>query len=271
MMEMKYTKDGRKVLVVGKLNSEQHIVQEIFVTNGQEVPSGESFVVSVLLDAPAESWKEKNLRQLEERYDKSRKNLERQTNEVNQRLRVAEEKAKHRTAALLAFAKNSDHEQLKTLHSFLSGEITHFFVDSSYSPEIVDWNSNKPYQTDSWAGRMKVEGMALISLFGNSNGQMNYRINKYRDGSGSNATIIPCRSYEHALAEAQAALNVIADDYVSNERRNFYKDAWLKIDGIVIPADALKKYNEKKRNSQIARIKKLRNDIETIEAEMASP
>ena len=64
MTDIKYTNDGKKVLIVGKLNSQETIVQEIFVSAGQEIPSGENFVVKSLHDAPAESWKEKNLREL---------------------------------------------------------------------------------------------------------------------------------------------------------------------------------------------------------------
>lgn len=41
MTDIKYTGDGKKVLVVGKLNAIQTIVQEIFVSAGQEIPSGE--------------------------------------------------------------------------------------------------------------------------------------------------------------------------------------------------------------------------------------
>src|SRR6476659_8101217 len=45
MTDIKYTDDGKKVMVVGKLNAQQTIVQEIFVSAGQEIPSGENFVV----------------------------------------------------------------------------------------------------------------------------------------------------------------------------------------------------------------------------------
>lgn len=265
-MNIKYTSDGRKVIVVGKLNSKQHIVQEIFVCDGQEVPSGENFVVSSLHDAPAESWKEKNLRELEERYEKTRKNIEKRTNEANSRLAVAETKSKQRAAAMLAFAKNSDNEQLQTLHAFMAGEITHFFIDN-YSPEIVTWDDNKIYDTDSWGSRLRIEGIKLISLFGRSDGHLHYQLSQYRDGSGGSARIVPCRSYEEALAKAQSVLDASAEIYMSGERHTFSPDRWSKIDGIQIPADANKKYADKKHKGQLARIKKLRAEIEAIEAD----
>jgi len=47
---IKFTSDGKKVAVVGKLNAQETIVQEIFVSNGNEIPSGENFVVKSLHD-----------------------------------------------------------------------------------------------------------------------------------------------------------------------------------------------------------------------------
>jgi len=52
MSEYKYLKDGRKVAVVGRLNNNQWIVQEIFVSGDQEFPCGEHFVETTLLDKP---------------------------------------------------------------------------------------------------------------------------------------------------------------------------------------------------------------------------
>ena len=45
MTQFKYTTDNKKVIVVGKLNSQETIVQEIFISNDSEIPSGEHFVV----------------------------------------------------------------------------------------------------------------------------------------------------------------------------------------------------------------------------------
>ena len=56
-METKFLSDGRKVVVVGALNNQETIVQEVFVTQqGDEIPGGERFVVKSLHDQPVESW-----------------------------------------------------------------------------------------------------------------------------------------------------------------------------------------------------------------------
>ena len=268
-MDIKYTSDGRKVVIVGKLNAEQHIVQEVFVTGGQEVPSGENFVVSSLHDAPAESWKEKRLRELEEKYDKEKSNIEGRIKQMRKNLSAAEAKAKYKASALMAFAQNSDDGQMDTLRAFMAGEVTHFFIDG-YSPEIVSADSDRLYDTDSWGGRYQIEGMKLISLFGTSGGKLDYRLHDYRDGSGGSKRIVPFTSYEDALAEAQSILNLRAAEYVAGERKSFEPNKWSDINGIQIPTDALKKHNEEKRKQQITKIKKLRQEAANLERLMRS-
>jgi len=60
MSEFKFLNDGRKVKVIGKLNNQEMIVQEIFVTkSGDEIPSGESFTAKSLHDEPVLSYKDK--------------------------------------------------------------------------------------------------------------------------------------------------------------------------------------------------------------------
>jgi hypothetical protein len=253
---------------LGQINAKDSIVQEIFVTeNGQEIPSGDNFVVSSLHDAPVESWKEKSLRELEERYEKTKKSIQNRIDETSRRLSVAEQKAKARASVLFAFAENSKEEQLQTLVAFLSGEITHFFAQNSYSPKIFSIDDNEAYDTDFWHSRMSVEGMKLVSIFGKSDGRLDYRLHAYRDGSGDSAKIIPCTSYEDALSKAQEHLNGLAELYVDGNLQSLNIDGWLKIKGIKIPADAQKKFDGKKREQKLALIEKLRAEIADIEAD----
>jgi hypothetical protein len=262
----KYTSDGRKVLVVGKLNATEHIVQEIFVAaNGQEIASGENFVVKSLHDAPVESWKAKNLRETEAKYEKEMAALKRATEEAEGKAREAQEKAKFRAATLFAFAKNADDVQLQRLRALLAGEITHFFLNR-YRPQIVTWDDEIVYQTDRNWGRLKVEGIKLLSLFGRSDGRLDFKLHDYSDGSGSSLTIIPCRSYEEALAEAQKQLDAEAALYMSGTRGCVSFDEWRHIKGIELPTEAYAKHVENQRKNNAERIAKLRAEISAIEA-----
>lgn len=266
MTDIKYTSDGKKVLVVGKLNAEQTIVQEIFVSAGQEFPSGENFVVKSLHDKPSESWKEKSLRELEERYPIQKAKLERELEEHARRLRLAMEKAKAKADCLMKFAANSDDGQLDTLKRFMAGEITHLFV-GGYSPQIVDFNdSSEPFDTENWSGRVKVNGMKLVSLMGRSDGSLSYRLSHYSDGSGGGKEIFPATSYEEALTMAQADFDKQCSAYLADQQRSISLSEWQKIKGIVVPDEVMTKYQDEAQAQRNARIKALRAELAKLEA-----
>lgn len=267
MTDIKFTSDGKKVLIVGKLNSQETIVQEIFVSAGQEIPSGENFVVKSLHDAPAESWKEKNLRELEARYESDRKKLQTQIDDQERRLSLERDKAKLQTSALLQFVKNSDESQLETLKAFMAGEITHLFVDG-YSPEIISWkDSNKIYDQDSFYHHARLEGIKLVSLFGRSEGDLSYRLHQYRDGSGGcGNTVYPVTSYEAALAMAQARLDRDGEAYVSGGSQYLNVETWQKIEGIVIPAAVIERYEMLADANRLDRIDKIKKELADLEA-----
>ncbi len=269
MTDIKYTSDGKKVLVVGKLNAQQTIVQEIFVSAGREIPSGENFVVTSLHDKPAESWKEKNLRELEQRYERNKKKLEADLEYQVKKLELASEKAKHHANSLLSFAGKAHEDQLGTLKKFLSGEITHIYK-AGHSPEIFEWAEDEKSfdcENDSWSRRVKVEGVKLVSLFGYSDGDLGYRLHTYRDGSGGSAMIYPATSYKEALAWAQADFNKQCADYLSGANNHLYLDTWKKIEGIVVPAGVTEKHKAEKTKVKRDRIERLREELAKLEAE----
>jgi len=206
MPETKYTKDGKKVAVIGKLNNTEWIVQEIFVSNGQEFPGGENFVVTSLLDELAETWQEK-------KDGEKQANTERSVKELNVTLsRLRKEKTQLRMDIDLSKLINKvkekytdvDIEQFDSLFAFMSGSITHLV--------IPDWNSVYKIETFPEAIKGldddKFNGLRLISLFGcnkygerykNDSLSLDWRINRWRDDSGNWTKIYPCKSYEEAV------------------------------------------------------------------------
>ena len=206
MSDIKYTKSGKKVAVLGKLNDTEWIVQEIFVANGQEFPAGENFVEKGLLNAPAETWKEQNAKSLEERANKLEAEIK----------RLDGLRQQSKTTAMVQSLINrclesypaADVSQLDTLFAFMSGDITHV-VSFHYGEGGIATLSEMLQDTDNHYGHIKVEGLKLVSLFGvKENGKrwddstpsnLEWRINTYRDGSGGWATVYPCRSYDEAV------------------------------------------------------------------------
>ncbi|MEB0170054.1 hypothetical protein [Pseudomonas sp. CCC4.4] len=266
MTDIKYTDDGKKVIVVGKLNAQQTIVQEIFVSAGQEIPSGENFVVKSLHDQPAESWKEKNLRELELRYEKSRKTLEADIAQQASRLTMIKEKAKLHADALFKFVTNSNEGQLGLLKKVMSGQITHVFV-SGYSPEIFEWDGGKKtYDIDNYHGRAEIKGIKLLSLFGYSDGDLEYRLHTYRDGSGGSEQVFPAASYKEALALAQAECDLQSAAYLAKSRANFSMADWKKIEGVIIPEMVAEKYEEALDADRLKRIESLLKEVATLQS-----
>lgn len=265
MTDIKYTNDGKKVLIVGKLNSQETIVQEIFVSAGQEIPSGENFVVKSLHDAPAESWKEKNLRELEARYETSRKKWEAEIDQQGRRLSMIKEKAKLHADALFKFVEKSDSESMQLLKKVMSGQITHIFV-SGYSPEIYEWEGgNGNLDIDNYNGRSEVKGIKLLSLYGYSDGDLEYRLHTYRDGSGGSEQIWPTCSYDEALKLAQAECDDQASAYLNEKNRSFSLEKWQKIEGIVIPLGVIEKYEALADAQRLKRIENLKKEIAGLE------
>lgn len=268
MTDIKFTNDGKKVVVVGKLNSQETIVQEIFVSAGQEIPSGENFVVKSLHDAPAESWKEKNLRELEARYESDKKKLQQEIDSQHSRLNNIKLKAKHQADALFKFAENSNSAQLDLLKKVVSGQITHIYI-SGYSPAIFEWDGGKQaYDIERDYGRETIKGIKLISVYGYADGDLEYRQHTYRDGSGGSEQVFPVTSYEEALGLAQADCEKQAAIFLGEKTsyRSFPLGKWQAIEGVVIPAGVVEQCEADADSQRLKRIEQIQKELAELEA-----
>lgn len=268
MTDIKFTNDGKKVVVVGKLNSQETIVQEIFVSAGQEIPSGENFVVKSLHDAPSESWKEKNLRELEARYEKQKKDLEQEINQQHARLNSIKVKARHHADALFKFVEKSNSDQLDLLKKVVSGQITHVYI-SGYSPAIFEWDGGKQtYETERDYGRETIKGIKLLSVYGYADGDLEYRQHTYRDGSGGSEQVFPVTSYQEALVMAQADCEKQAAIYLAETTsyRSFPLHKWQAIEGVVIPSGVIEQCEADADSQRLKRIEQIQKELAELEA-----
>lgn len=103
--------------------------------------------------------------------------------------------------------KFAQHDQLKRLEDFIDGKITHAVITEIH---YSSWNTIKIKEIGAaikeddenrYNGSTK-----LVTLFGKSNGNLQWELNKYSCGSGSSQEIIPCKSHEEAVEEAQKVL-----------------------------------------------------------------
>ena len=184
MSDYKYTTDGRKVVVIGKLNNTEYIVQEIFVSQGQEMPGGENFVVKGLLDAPAKSWKQKECEIWATEYDRLSASLEAIRNTERFESQFTREVARR-------LASYTDIDAINQLLAFLNNEIE-YVVEGT---KIHTFHARISQKSDY--GRW--ENLKLLTLFGDSRCGLQWQINRYSDGSGWNTTeVYPATSLDDA-------------------------------------------------------------------------
>lgn len=266
----KYTSDGKKVVVIGKLNAEETIVQEVFISNGNEIPSGENFVVKSLHDAPSESWKDAQIRKTEENYDRQTKEWARKLKATEARLCEAEWKASHRADALWEFSEKSEDHGLDLLFDFMAGKVTHFAFLSSYSPAIRTLGDDDIYCVDNYYGK-KIEKLKLFTLWGDSKGNLQYKISSYSDGSGYSHEVVPCRSRDEAIEKLQEYFDELCEKHMDeSDHYSISLEKWQELEGIHIPENVLKKYKAEKVKSMTEGIKKLKIEVEKAESELES-
>jgi hypothetical protein len=183
-MNIKYTKDGRKVCVVGKINATEYIVQEIFVTkSGDEIPSGEKFTTKSLTDEPCETWQARNAAKLEAQI----KTLDCELEAMNKTLRNAQEQFKANKTLIASMNKLSEalpEATFETLCGVMSGSYEWAVVEDYRVPKIIPFNETLFCWENSCGARV-FDSIKLLTLFGKSDGDVEFRINQYRDGTGS--------------------------------------------------------------------------------------
>ncbi len=189
-MQTKYTNDGKKVAIVGKLNADQTIVQEIFITeNGQEIPSGENFVVTSLHNEPVISWKEKKIKEVEAKYETEISKCEREIEALRKRHREESQKIKEKLNYIGLALKNANEQSFQTLVDYVTGEIK-WIVVRDYDIELLPIEQFREMYEDK---------LRLISLFGKDDGSFTYAVGDYYDFSGGNKKFIPFKNYEDAF------------------------------------------------------------------------
>lgn len=202
--EIKFTTDGKKVVVVGKLNSQETIVQEIYISGGSEIPSGEHFVVKSLHDEPVVSWKETELKKLEERYEKERKEYNYLIDKKYKEFQLKNNELKCKLNYIGLVLKNANEKSFNTLVDFITGEIQWVVVDH-YNYDLLPINKfNQMYE----------DKLRLFSIFGKDDGTFTYAVGDYYDYSGGNKKFYPFKTYDDALSKLKEL--VISSDVTEN-------------------------------------------------------
>lgn len=195
MKNIKYTSDGKKVSVIGQINTTDFIVQEIFLTeDGSEIPSGEKFVTKSLHEAPVKSWQQAIIQSHEKEIEKLRQ-------QESTLYRLTQEKRKeldrlstmvHDSLKMIESVKSDD--EIETLAMFLSGNI-HFLVVERYYEGFKIISQETAISPNSLDDRLR-----LCSVFGKTDGSLSYELHQHSDISGSSEEVYPFKTKEDALS-----------------------------------------------------------------------
>lgn len=246
--EIKFTSDGKKVVVIGSLNSQEKIVQEIFVADGSEIPSGEHFVVKSLHDTPAVSWKEKNLKELEARCERDKKKYDSEINSLHKNYVAKTSELRRKLEYIGAVLKNADINAFNTLVDYMTGEIKWVVVDM-YDPELLPISKFE----EMYDGELR-----LISIFGRDNGTFTYARGYYSDHSGGVRYFYPFKNHEDALSKL--AEIILSKDITTASL------AIAKKHNIAIPKDKIDAYKEKEIASLDSYIERTIRDLDKLKS-----
>jgi len=109
--------------------------------------------------------------------------------------------------------KLKKYEGLQLIEDYIDGNITHFVTLDYYGryPEILTAGEKLRYKENgSWKTR-------LLALYGDKDGDLEWRLHYYSDGSGNHEIVYPFTSYSEALEKAHEELAKILES-IEKER-----------------------------------------------------
>lgn len=170
---------------------------------------------------------DKEIVALQTKADTLRAEVQKLTREHSETKRGVEKDLEARKARL------ARHDQLKHLDDFITKGVACYVLDVGYgSINIVDFKDTRSeYHRDSFR---------LLSLFGDSKGQLDWKLNRYGDGSGDDTACFPCASKEEAHAAVGEMLSRRWDKWrkSGDGHINAYAQT-AKKHGFAVPEDIL--------------------------------
>jgi len=171
-----FLEDGIEVTIITSFHG-GHVVRSLFEEGGSSDP----FCVDRVFASPPAVRQHASITKLEERITEL----------------AAQKKALHAEVAALEkerdakLAKFRPLRQTRVLEMYLDNAITHLVTEDYGQFRIM---TRKDFQCSDDKRALK-----LLTLYGTTEGNLEWRLNHYRDGSGHNTTVAPCASEAEAV------------------------------------------------------------------------
>lgn len=206
METIKYLANGQEVSVVQKLK-DGYLVAYLY--EGDYRDDDNVRIVAEVFDAPLTAKFDGRIADLRQNIA----TLEASRDSLNKEISVISAQRKSR------LAKFDQHEQLKQLEDFIDGRLTHF-------AELPNWGIPKVLTLEDIRDKdYPRKDIKLLTLFGRTNGRLDWKLNQYYDGSGSWTTVVPCTSYDNAHSAIKNHILERAADMQYGPREDVIKAA----------------------------------------------
>lgn len=152
--------------------------------------------------------------------------------------RVELERREAESNAMLA--RCAAREKLRDLDNYLAGRMTHFVMVNGSRVRILE-RGEALADGDGWDTKWS-QSQKLLCLFGDTKGDIAWKINQYKDGSGSWSECYPACSIEEATATAARLLEITYAE-VRNGKSPWYAAAAVQSAdaiGLIAPEDIRK-------------------------------
>lgn len=164
------------------------------------------------------------------------------------------------------FKRLAKFKGLERLEEVLEGKFTHFVTGAYGGYQILSKESGLK-QRDQYDKKLK-----LLSLFGDTGGDLEWRLNEYRDESGSWMQVYPCFSEEDARAKLIQLCTDDLDEWRKGGKNTYYLGCpvtSLEKIGAQIPDDARDAYQKHLAEAMQAKITEARKRLQEAETALA--
>lgn len=265
-----YDSAGNEYVFVASLERSTIVrpVVEVVGSDYEEIwePGSATEVTFNLYAEPPRQRQETELAQIKQQIEENRAKLV----QIQEAIIHAESEAKQRNK------KIEKALGVKRLEDFIDGKFTHFVIGrydvKTFEEAIVskeeDWKYNKDRK------------FRLLTLFGRSRGDLQWKVNEYSDGSGYWTEAVPCFSEIEARAIVQDRIEEDCQKWIQTRC-----DGWSAAKvaasagerlGLVVPEVVLAEIRTEKRQQLAAEIeakklnvKRLTSELEALQSEMA--
>jgi len=257
MINEKYLENGQKVNVIEIVGSRWLVEPVMYCEHSEDEFLGSEFIAEKVYDsAPIGRYSDK-VESLNSEIDQKRDELL----AINCEIKESALELKNLYSDLQKIPA------LKYIKSVIDGDFKYFVnMDDYNGPSIKD--SMTLIDSD---GDRHDSDQKLLTLFGRTGGNLQWRLNRYSDGSGSSSGVMPFMEMDEAVEYTRLECVKYLEEIA--ERRwkpwaGVRKAEWLANNGFQVPANYTEVYSEYKSEEDAKRRVKISEGMEVFSKEL---